>query len=239
MRTAFLWEGAVVLLCALLVWLLVRDDPAQLGLEPYRREDLPSQQPASVQREGTGLSRGQTARLLLASLFVGATGGPGFSHLTMLYTSAGYDSLFIAGLLSYLGAMIGLGKVLCGQVYDRRGWRGGNLFTFGLLLLSLALCCLAPAGGAVLPVLAITAFGLGMSITAVSPARWASDLCGPAGYESGVRTITVASTAGMLVFGPMPGLLAGWLGSYVPAYAVFLLLMAAASALIHGLYRRA
>ncbi len=238
MRTAFLWEGGVILLCALLVWCLVRDDPAQLGLEPYCQEGPGAGQTAPGRRKGAGLSRGQTALLLLAALFVGAAGGPGFSHLTMLYTSAGYDSLFIAGLLSYLGAMIGLGKVLCGQVYDRLGWRGGNLFTFGLLLLSLALCCLAPAGGAVLPVLAITAFGLGMSITAVSPARWASALCGPAGYESGVRTITVAFTAGMLVFGPVPGLLAGWLGSYVPAYALFLLLLAAAFALVHGLYRR-
>lgn len=62
-----------------------------------------------------------------------------------------------------------------------------------------------------LPVLAITAFGLGLSITAVSPARWAGDLC--ADYESGVRSITLAFTAGMLVFGPLPGLLADWLGA--------------------------
>ena len=34
MAAAFLWEGAVIFLCALLVWLLVRDDPARLGLTP-------------------------------------------------------------------------------------------------------------------------------------------------------------------------------------------------------------
>ena len=229
---AFLWEGAVMFLCALLVWLLVQDAPGAAG--PYRR---PGSVPGPDRRSGgAGLSRSQWTLLLLAALFVGATGGPGFSHLTMLYTSSGYSSLFIAGLLSYLGAMISLGKIICGQVYDRLGGRGGNRFAFGTLLLALVLCALAPVGGALLPVLAITAFGLGLSITAVSPARWAGDLC--AGYESGVRTITLAYTAGMLVFGPLPGLLADWLGGYVPAYTAFFALLLAAYLIVQGLYRR-
>jgi MFS family permease len=229
---AFLWEGAVMFLCALLVWLLVQDAPGAAG--PYRR---PGSVPGPDKRSGgAGLSRSQWTLLLLAALFVGATGGPGFSHLTMLYTSSGYSSLFVAGLLSYLGAMISLGKIVCGQVYDRLGGLGGNRFAFGTLLLALALCTLAPIGGVLLPVLAITAFGLGLSITAVSPARWAGDLC--ADYESGVRSITLAFTAGMLVFGPLPGLLADWLGGYVPAYAAFFALLLAAYLIVQGLYRR-
>lgn len=227
MTAAFLWEGAVIFVCAALVWLLVRDAPEKPPVSPS---------PEQSAWERPGLSKGQWALLLLAALLVGATGGPGFSHLTMLYTSSGYDSLFVAGLLSYLGAMISVGKILCGQVYDRLGGRGGNRFSFGTLLVSLLLCCLAPAGGAVLPILAITAFGLGMSITAVSPARWAADLC--ADYESAVRTITLAFTAGMLVFGPLPGLLAGWLGGYVPAYVTFFLLLLAAFLMVQGLYRK-
>ena len=232
MTAAFLWEGAVIFLCAALVWRLMGDTPGEEG--PYRRPGAAPVQP-SARRRGAGLSRGQWGLLLLAALFVGAPGGPGFSHLTMLYTSSGYSSLFVAGLLSYLGAMISLGKIICGQVYDRMGGRGGNRFAFGTLLLALALCALAPVGGALLPVLAITAFGLGLSITAVSPARWAGDLC--AGYESGVRTITLAYTAGMLVFGPLPGLLADWLGGYVPAYAAFFALLLAAYLIVQGLYR--
>lgn len=229
---AFLWEGAVMFLCALLVWLLVQDAPGAAG--PYRRPG--SDTGPDTRSGGAGLSGPQWTLLLLAALFVGATGGPGFSHLTMLYTSSGYSSLFVAGLLSYLGAMISLGKIVCGQVYDRLGGLGGNRFAFGTLLLALALCTLAPVGGVLLPVLAITAFGLGLSITAVSPARWAGDLC--ADYESGVRSITLAFTAGMLVFGPLPGLLADWLGGYVPAYAAFFALLLAAYLIVQGLYRR-
>lgn len=236
-RSAFLWEGAVIFLCAALVWLLVRDRPASMGLEPYRQLGKAVQPVQSAQNRGAGLSTGQRTALLLAALLVGAPGGPGFSHLTMLYTSVGYDSLFIAGLLSFLGAMISVGKILCGQVYDRLEGRGGNWYTFGTLLLGLGLCCLAPVGGTLLPILAITAFGMGMSITAVSPARWAADLCGEADYENGVRTITTAYTAGVLLFGPLPGVLADWLGGYVPAYAAFFLLLLVAFLILQELYR--
>ena len=52
-----------------------------------------------------------------------------------------------------------------------------------------------------------------------------------------MRTITLAYTAGMLVFGPLPGLLADWLGGYVPAYAAFFALLLAAYLIVQGLYR--
>lgn len=238
MRSAFLWEGVVIFLCGVLVWFLVRNSPAQMGLEPYQGEGIPSGAPEAPGARGAGLNHRQRLLLLLASLLMGAAGGPGFSHLTMLYTSAGYSSLYIAALLSYLGAAVSLGKILCGQLYDRFGSNRGNQFTFGVMILALAMCCLAPLGGAVLPFVAITAYGMGMSITAVAPAQWASDLYGEDHYESGVRTITLASSTGMLVFGPLPGLLADWLGGYVPAYTVFTLFLTASFLIIQWLYHR-
>ena len=69
-----------------------------------------------------------------------------------------------------------------------------------------------------------------------SPARWAGDLC--ADYENGVRSITLAFTAGMLVFGPLPGVLADWLGGYVPSYILFTLFLLTSFLIVQGLYRQ-
>ncbi len=237
MGSAFLWEGVVVFLCGALVWLLVRNSPAQMGLEPYG-EEVPSGAPEAPRGQAGGLTAGRRALLLLAALLAGAAGGPGFSHLTMLYTSSGYSSLYVAALLSYLGAAVSLGKILCGQIYDRFGSLRGNQFTFGVMILALALCCLAPVSGAVLPFVAITAYGMGMSITAVAPAQWAGDLYGEDHYESGVRTITVAYTGGIFVFGPLPGVLADWLGGYVPSYILFTLFLLTSFLIVQGLYRQ-
>lgn len=49
--------------------------------------------------------------------------------------------------MSYAGLAICIGKILCGQVYDRMGSRWGNYYSFGSLLGAFVLCCLAPLGG--------------------------------------------------------------------------------------------
>ena len=234
---AFLCQGACILVLGAAVWLLVRDSPEQLGLEPYHLGG--AQAPAPAPRPApAGMTPLLQGGVLLAALLLGGPGGPGFSHLTVLYTTAGYSSSMVAALMSYTGLVICLGKIICGQIYDRAGGRLGNRYIFGTFLAGLLLCCLAPVGGAALPFLAVTLFSLGLPASAVSPSVWAADLFGDAGYETAVRSITVAYTVGMLLLGPVPGLLADRFGSYVPAYALFALCLAAAALLLQGIYRR-
>ena len=237
LRSAFLWEGAVILVTALLAWALIRSTPEEVGLEPYRLggagAPLPPSRPAPE-----GMSHTAAALLLLAALLVGAPGGPGFSHLTVLYTQEGYDSGFTAALMSCAGIVIFLGKIICGQVYDRLGSVRGNYYTFGAMLGGLLVCCLAPVHSTLLPFLAVTLVCLGLPISAVSPTVWAADLYGDAGYAGAVRANTVAYTVGMLIFGPIPGILADRFGSYVPAYALFALLLTAALVLVQRIYSK-
>ena len=54
-----------------------------------------------------------------------------------------------------------------------------------------------------------------------------------------VRSINIAYTVGVLVFGPMPGILADRLGSYVPAYGLFVLFSGATLLLVQRTYTRA
>ena len=44
-----------------------------------------------------------TLLLLIAAFLVGGPGGPGFSHLTVLYTKEGYDSGLLALLTGFAG----------------------------------------------------------------------------------------------------------------------------------------
>lgn len=164
--------------------------------------------------------------LLLAVFLIGGPGGPGFSHLTVLYTTAGYDSASAALLISYLGLVICVSKILCGQIYDRFGSRAGNWYVHLVFLAGLLLCCLAHLGGMLPAFAAMTLFGLGLPISAVTFAVWSADLFGDAQYEGAVRSLTVSYALGMLLFGPIPGLLADRFHSYVPAYALFALCLA-------------
>jgi len=95
---------------------------------------------------------------------------------------------------------------------------------------------MAPLGGTILPYIAIFLFGLGAPLSPIAPASWAEDLCGSQGYESSVRSFTVAFAIGMLVFGPTPGILADITGSYVPSYALFALTLVFSLAIVQYAY---
>ena len=185
-----------------------------------------------------GMTPALRLSLLLAVFLIGGPGGPGFSHLTVLYTTAGYDSASAALLISYLGLVICVSKILCGQIYDRFGSRAGNWYVHLVFLAGLLLCCLAHLGGMLPAFAAMTLFGLGLPISAVTFAIWSADLFGDAQYEGAVRSLTVSYALGMLLFGPIPGLLADRFHSYVPAYALFALCLAVSLVIIQRAYRK-
>ena len=234
LRTAFFCEGAFILVVAATGFLLLRTAPADKGLEPYRIE---AQSPTarSVQPEANH-GRLPVVLLLAAAFLLGGPLGPAFSHLTVLYTSEGFEPMAVAGLVSYMGLAICVSKVVCGQMYDRLGGRLSNTWVLGGYFVGHLLCCLAFTKSLVLAYLAITVFSFGISVSAVSPAVWARDLTGSADYAKTVRAITTAYTFGMLVMGPIPGILADRFGSYVPAYAFFALCQLVLTLIIQGIY---
>ena len=231
LKTAFFCEGTFVLLVTAVTWCLLRTHPADLGLEPY---GAPIQSPVSP-------SKGQERKLpvvpiLLAAFLLGGPLGPAFSHLAVLFSSKGFDPMVVAGLISYLGIALCVGKVISGHLYDRLGGLRTNYCIFLMYLAGHLLC--VGANNVPMAVLALTVFAFGVSVSAVSPAVWAADLASAEDYPKLVRTITVSYTAGMLFSGPIPGILADRTGSYAPAYLLFAAFLAVSMALVQGVYHR-
>ncbi len=239
LHAAFAWEGLFVLVCTGLIWLLLRSHPADMGLEPYGASAPVTSaplRPAPVKRADHPRAQGL---VLFAALLIGGPVGPCFSHLTVYYTSVGFERAVVALLISTMGLAICLGKILCGQVYDRLGGRMGNHFVFVTYLLGLVLCCFAPTQSIVTASAALILFSVGMSVTAVPPAVWALDLASEENYARVVRSFTMAYTTGMLVFGPIPGIIADRTGgSYLPAYLLFTGFLLAAYLIVQSVYCR-
>ena len=237
MPAAFFAEGALIAVLGILVWVLVRNTPADMGLTAYHlgREDAPTPAPRLRPEK---MTQSLWYALFFAAFLIGAPAGPGFSHLTVLYTSCGYDSMAVASFTSFLGVTLCVGKLVCGQVYDTLGSRLGNLYIFGIFLAGFALCCTAPLGGSILPFAAMTLFGLGLPISNIPFAVWAGDLLGDEGYESAVRSLTVAYALGMLLSGPIAGILADQFDSYVPAYILFAAILVCSMLIVQHIYRK-
>lgn len=232
----FVLQGVVILLFAVLVWLLIRNDPADLGLSAYEEQADIKGTTQTTRAEIRPPVMWQNFAILFAALLLGGPIGATFPYLSTLYRTEGYSEMMVAGLVSFLGVTLILGKIVCGHVYDRVGGFWGNFFAGGLLLVGLVLLCLAPTGSIPVAVAALTAYGLGLSVTTVTPARWAGDLYGEAGYDRAVRSITLANSIGSLIICPIPGMLADRFGSYVPAYGMFAALMLATLIIIQPIY---
>ena len=235
LKTALYGEALFGVLLTLAVFLLVRSDPSQLGLSPYR-EGRAEQQ--AIRSAPAGLRPVHWWAAAAAAFLIGGPSGPGFSHLTVLYTSCGYDPLLVAFLMSCLGVVLMAAKVLYGQISDKLGSRTANLLVFLVMLAGMLLCALAPLGSILLAFAAITLTALGMPLSSVTLSVWAGDLSGAVTYESTVKWFSSAYMLGSLATGPLPGLLADHLGSYVPAYLLFALMLLAAALLVQGVYRR-
>ena len=118
------------------------------------------------------------------------------------------------------------------------GGRRSNYLLYGLSLAAYLLFCLAPLGG-ILPALgAVTAFGLSMPISNVSLSTWAQDLRGDAGFAEGLKWCQTLYALGLLLSGPIPGILADATGSYVPSYFLFFLMMLLSMVLLLWVYGR-
>lgn len=236
LKGAFFAEGTVILVLAAINFLLLRDTPACMGLTPYQLEG--EQSPRTAASLSSGYGRGPILILLLAAFLLGGPVGPAFSHLTVLFTSEGFDAATVASLMSYAGLSVFISKIICGQLNDRLGGLWSNYIILGVYLLGLLLCAMAGSGSLPLAYLAMTAFTFGISVTGVSPAVWARDLAAEADYAKTVRAITTAYTFGMLVFGPIPGILADRYGSYVPSYLLFAGFQLVLTILIQGVYHK-
>ena len=220
LRAGFWVQGGVMLLAALAVWILVRDRPAALGLSPYRAAGR-GDRPAVPRPAPEGLTPVRQGLALTAAFLVGAATSLGITNTGVLYSTAGFDPDVVARLISCMGLCMIAGKLSYGQVVDRMGGRFANYVYFTLILIGYGLCCLADSGSVPLAFAAMVISGLGLPMCAVSPPVWARDLYGDAHYARGLKRVQTAFALGIFILGPVPGALADWSGSYVPAYALF------------------
>lgn len=213
LQAAFWMEGVVVLIAAALIFLLVRNAPADA--EAVSAESETVQDSAS---HTSVMTRTETVGVLAAIMMLGTIANPGMAHLAVLYRSIGVDDTSVSLLLSLLGAALTIGKCLYGHFTDRIGAKNSGWLFFGLMILGQGLCCFAAKSVPAVNTAAMLLFGVGLPLATVGLTVFAQDLSTPEQYAATIRQFQLAYMAGSLLFGPVPGFLADSTGSYFPTY---------------------
>jgi MFS family permease len=172
-----------------------------------------------------------------ASLFMGALANPGFSHLSVLFTSEGFDPMVVAVIISGAGVVITLAKLIYGGVTDRVGGCKSSLLFGGILLVGHLLCCLAFLQSLPVTLLTVLFLGVGYPICTIGPSIWANDMSSSDRYPTVVRRLQVIYAGGALVFASVPGILADHFGNYISTYLLFSVAMALALVCVALAYR--
>ena len=235
MRTAFFIEAAFVAALAVLIFLMLRNRP--------KGEERPPQfvsKAAKGQKQEDMFWIGKLEiwfvmiGILLMGFSYAAT-----SHISVLYSNAGFSADQVSLIVSAMGAALFIGKCVYGQAADKLGsYRSGNIF-FGMLVIGSGLCCLAGNGSIVLAMASVILVSCGSVLLSVGLTLIADAVAKQQYYAVVVRRIQIIYMLGSMVFGVVPGIIADHAGNYIPAYVLITVFAAAAMLLIQPiLYKR-
>ena len=221
---------------AVLVFLILRDDPYKIGKLPYgQKEEVKTQEAGGP---GVRFSTLHWWVMLLAVALFGACATPSVSHQTVLLTTEGFSPMTAARAYSISGAALMLGKIAFGALSDRVGRMRSTIVFCAILLVSLTMFLFLGSGSVPLAFASFALFGVGLTVYTVGISIWTQDFASDANRKQMLYRFQLAYAVGRLAFSTVPGIVADRTGSYIPAYAIFLGMSVFASAVVMFTYQK-
>ena len=237
LRTTFLLQAAFMLACALGVFLLLRDSPAEKGLLPYG-EGGAADAKDRAQEGPSALPKLVLWMLAMMMLLVGGAGQAFSGHLSVLSQSCGYSLQTAATVVSLHGMVLVCSKFLSGGLADRFGSKRCTSLLMVLFILGCAavqlmngvslLWCFAP----------VALMGFGASVYNVGPPLWAGDLSNRAGYPKLLKWLQIFYNLGGILFSAVPGIIADHTGEYKSSYLLIAAMMLLSLTILRWSYWR-
>jgi MFS family permease len=236
LTTAFVFQAGFLVFSALLVLLVVRDRPEDMGLRPY------GEGCATAKAVRTSLAPPLSPLILgLMAVLMLLIGGAGLSfsgHLSVLGTTCGYSPELAAKVISLFGFILFLSKMAAGEIADRIGPRNSSILLVGVFSLG----CFAVLGmdGVSLfwyYVLAVL-LGIGSAICTVGPPLWSGDLAPAEEYSKSVKWLQIFYNLGGILFNVVPGIIADHTGEYKSSFFLFAAMMTTGLLILLWCYRR-
>ena len=234
LSAAFYAEAVFILISGVIVYNILRNSPYNMGLEPIGAHETGRRPAYAVHKAPSGLYMA----MMIGIFIFGMPGNVLYTHISVLYRTAGFESMQISWLLSIFGFMLMTGKCVYGQIADRFGTWHSSWLLYALLVIGTVLCCFADNGSFVNASFGVALMGFGLAVTAVSISMYAAGVSTEEQYSATLTRFQVLSTVGSLVFSTVPGIIADKTGSYVPAFVIMLVLAVIGGLVLQFSYHR-
>lgn len=240
LKWAFYASAIASFIVAIILVLVIRDNPSQLQMQPYYKEgskDNSKKADAKKKLHNHDLSKKEAAFFIFAILMVGCSGTPYTHHLSLHYTTVGYTAMQAAAALSFYGIVLTCSKVLFGICSDRFGTYRVNYMFFGAWIGASFITSLLTGSMGLLYLTALLN-GIGIPLGTIGVTVWSGDLSSEEQYAKRLKFSQTVFQLGSLVGTVIPGIIADVTGSYAPTYFVFAVMLVTEMMIIQALYRR-
>jgi MFS family permease len=224
-RAGWLLLGAVALVVGILAAWLVRNHPADVGLEPLGRSlPLSPEQLIPHERRGDGAL---LVRLGMLYLAFGATFMVyGTFIVATMVREYGFSEAKAGLYWSWAGFFSFFSGVLFGALSDRIGRRYGLALVFGVQSAAYLLAGFKPGSGGLM--ISIFLYGLAVFAIPAIMAAAVGDYLGPSRAAGAFATITIFFAAGQTIGPALAGMIARTTGAFTGAYLLAALITALA-----------
>jgi len=239
LQSAFRVEGILLVIIAIILLLIVRDDPEKMGLKPYGYEEACNETKLTGHSmdDRPDLSKGMWMLLLIVAVFVGASANPTYSHITINYTAAGYSKMTAATYYSATGLILAFAKIICGKIGDKQGGLRTSYLVGWIQILGYVLVSLAPLFITPINYLAILFVGLRTPFPTMVISLWANDISNTKQYAKVVARMQIMYSLGSLAYSSVPGIIADQFdGIYSMSFIVSSIIIFLCMALITVVY---
>lgn len=246
LSSAFVVEGALALFDAVVLYVLLRNRPEEMGLTAYvdpKLYNLASDRTDSLKgkkQRGARINRNLPSRMvplvLLAMVFVGCVSVGGSNYLAVLFTSEGFTTEYAALLVSVSGACLMVSKLFTGVVFDKIGTAKGSLAFFMVFIIGIVLLCLSDMGNHNLALFGVLFYGTGLALGTVGISIWSIELAPRGQQVKTIKNFQIAYALGGFIFTFLPGFLMEATGTYLVSYMTLLVMVVLAAGIIVGLY---
>ncbi len=237
LEAAFCIEGAAAIVLAILLLILVRNKPSDVGLAPITMKDrFIHKRKGNVCIASGDMPASERRIMEFACMLIGAVNVVAMSYLTVLMTSSGIATLVAAALTSICGAVLTASKLLSGWTFDAIGTRNASFVFFVILILGLLSGFMVGQWGQWAAFFASVLIGLGCSIGTTGLAIWSLELSSVPNRMRITKNLNISYALGAFIFNMMPGVLKAALGSYELTYLILAIMCGLAAVLVMIVY---
>ena len=225
-RQTFIILGIIIGLVATpTAIILMRMRPEDMGLYADGAPAPASGEPADVKGLALGefVKSGAFWMLALMIFFLNTLNVGIQQHLIPYLTDIGHSSTFAANIMAlYLGMTV-VGKLLLGQISDKKGLSLGLIIFSGILAIGIGI--LFGANVAAIAIIWGIVYGVGNAVQTVMPPLMTADCAGLKQFSTIFGILTIFQTLGSGLGMPLSGYLYDWRGNYYLAFWLYIVMV--------------